>query len=133
MVFIVILIGFSGMVFFGSLLNTSLINYNERVREVATLRALGYSPWHVGGLFLRETAMLAAIGTALGLPLGYGLMWLATLPYRTNDVIRIPLASAPWLWWLTILLATVFLLTAHAFVQVRIHRLNFREVLNVRE
>ncbi|MEE2934898.1 MAG: ABC transporter permease [Planctomycetota bacterium] len=133
MVFIVMLIGFSGMVFFGSLLNTSLINYNERVREVATLRALGYSPWHVGGLFLRETAMLAAIGTALGLPLGYGLMWLATLPYRTNDVIRIPLASAPWLWWLTILLAAVFLLTAHAFVQVRIHRLNFREVLNVRE
>ncbi len=133
LVFMVVLVGFSGTVFLGSLVNASLISLSERVREVATLRAIGYSPWRVGGLFLRETALVGAIGTVCGLPMGYGLMWLSILPYRTNDLFRIPLATAPWVWWSGVGFAVLFVLGAHAIVQFRIHRLDFREVLNVRE
>ncbi len=133
MVFIVVLVGFSGTIFLGSLLNASLISLSERTREVATLLAIGYSPWQVGGMFLRESALVGAVGTGLGLPLGYGLMWLSILPYETNDLFRIPLVTAPWIWWTSTIAGVVFVLGAHLIVQRRINQLDFRDVLNVRE
>ena len=49
-IFIGFLIVFSGVIFFSSLLNSSLISLAERRREVATLRVLGYTEWQVGGV-----------------------------------------------------------------------------------
>ena len=71
MVFLVMLIGFSGTMFFGSIVNASLVNLAERQREVATFRALGYGPWRIGGLFFRESLLTNALGTLLGLPIGW--------------------------------------------------------------
>ena len=62
---------FAGIVFFGSILNTSLVSLAERQREVATLRVLGYGPWQVGSLLLRESMITTVLGTLLGMPLGY--------------------------------------------------------------
>ena len=45
---------FAGMIFFSSLLNTTLISFAERKREIATLSVLGYKPWQIGGYFLRR-------------------------------------------------------------------------------
>ena len=48
-IFIGFIVMFAGVIFFSSLLNSSLIGLAERRREVATLRVLGYTPWQVGG------------------------------------------------------------------------------------
>ena len=47
-----LLVLFAGVVFFGSILNASLVSLAERQREVATLRVLGYGPWQIGSLLL---------------------------------------------------------------------------------
>ena len=58
------------MIFFASLLNTSLIGLAERRREVATLRVLGYGAWQIGGFFLRESMIINVLGTLLRLSAG---------------------------------------------------------------
>lgn len=50
----------------------------ERRREVGLLRALGAERSQVGGLFLCEAAVLGAVGSGLGLPLGYAIARLAS-------------------------------------------------------
>lgn len=131
-VFIGVAIAFSGTVFFGSILNASLINLAERKREVATLRVLGYGPWEIGGLFLRESMLVNLIGTVLGLPLGYLLLELMAAAYQT-ELIRFPVVSPPIVWIVTLLLAVVFGLLAHVFVQRAIHHMNYVEALQMKE
>ena len=132
-VFIGMLVLFAGIVFFGSIVNSSLVSLAERQREVATFRAMGYGPWEVGGLFLRENLVVNLCGTLLGLPFGYFLVVLTSLAYAQNDLIRLPVVSAPWVWFTTVALSIVFALAAHAVVQWRVHSMDYREALNVKE
>ena len=97
MIFIGLLVLFAGVIFFSSMLNTSLIGLAERRREVATLRVMGYTEYQIGGYFLRESMLVNSIGTLLGLPVGYALtMWL-TKVYDT-EMFRFPLVSRPIVW-----------------------------------
>ncbi len=131
-VFIGVLVVFAGVIFFGSIVNSSLVNLAERQREVATFRALGYSQWSIGAMFLRESFVTNMLGALLGLPMGYGLMWLTAKAYE-NDLVRLPVISAAWVWWSTLALATLFALAAHGVVQWRINTMNYLEALKVKE
>ncbi|MCA9269261.1 MAG: FtsX-like permease family protein, partial [Planctomycetales bacterium] len=131
-VFIVVLTVFSGVIFFGSIVNSSLVNLAERQREVATLTALGYSRWQIGATFLRESMVVNFVGTVLGMPLGYGLVALTAWAYAT-DLARLPVVSAPWVWWCTLGLSALFAALAHLVVQWRIHRLDVLAGLKVQE
>jgi putative ABC transport system permease protein len=130
--FIGVLVVFAGIIFFGSVLNASLISLAERQREVATLRVLGYTPWQIGGLFFRETVVINAIGTVLGLPLGYQLSVIIMDAYA-NELFRIAVATPLWIWVTTLTLAVVFVLVAHAFVQRSIHQMDWLDALKVKE
>jgi len=127
-VMILVLVGFAGVIFFGSILNASVVSLTERRREVATFRAMGYTPWEVGAVFLRENLMVNLVGALLGLPVGYGLMWVTAAAYN-NDLIRIPIACPPWIGGVTLLLSLGFALLAHGVVQWMIYRLDFLEAL----
>jgi putative ABC transport system permease protein len=131
-VFIGTLVVFSGVIFFGSILNASLVNLAERQREVATFRALGYGPWQIGGIFLRESLITSLAGTLLGLPTGYLLTEVTALSYD-SDLIRLPVISAPWVWIDTLALAMLFTLLAHALVQRSIYRMDYLDALKVKE
>jgi putative ABC transport system permease protein len=131
-IFIGVLVLFSGVVFFGSIVNSSMVNLAERQREVATFRALGYSEGQIGGMFLRESLVTNLTGTILGLPVGWGLTWLTAVSYN-NDLIRIPVVSAPWVWWITLGLAVAFALVAHAVLQWTLCRMDYLEALKVKE
>jgi putative ABC transport system permease protein len=113
--------------------NSSLVSLAEREREVGTFRALGYGPWEIGGMFLRENLLVNFCGTLLGLPFGYGLVILTSWAYTENDLIRLPVVSAPWVWMTTIGLSFAFALLAHVVVQWRVHRMNFLAALQVTE
>ncbi|MEO8496173.1 MAG: ABC transporter permease, partial [Planctomycetota bacterium] len=131
-VFIGILILFSGVVFFGSIVNASMVNLAERQREVGTFRALGYSEWQIGSMFLRENLLTSLTGAVLGLPVGWCLTWLTAASYN-NDLIRLPVVSAPWIWWTTLIIAAAFALAAHAIVQWTLSRMDYLEALKVKE
>lgn len=48
------------------LANTIAMGARERTREYAVLRAIGFRPWHVGGLVVTEGVLLGAAGAAAG-------------------------------------------------------------------
>ena len=120
------------MLFFGSVVNASLVSLAERQREVATFMALGYTHWQIGAMFMRESMIANSAGTLLGLPVGYGLTVLMVYAYE-NDVIRLPLVCSSWVWLRTLVLSSCFAMSAHAIVQWRICRLNYLESLKVQE
>jgi putative ABC transport system permease protein len=117
---------------FGSTVNAAMVNLAERHAEVATLRALGYSEWQVGSLFFQENLLLTLVGAVLGLPTGYFLTWLLAYSYD-NDLLRIPVITAPWVWWSTFALAVLFGVASQAVVQWTLQRLNVVEALKASE
>ncbi len=131
-VFIGMLVLFAGVVFFGSILNSSLVSLAERQREVATLRVLGYGPWQIGNLLLRESLIVTLLGTLLGMPVGYGLSVLMAKAYDT-EMFRFPVVSSPSTYVWTLVLAVVFALIAHLGVQRAIHRMDWLEALQAKE
>jgi putative ABC transport system permease protein len=131
-VFIGLLVMFAGVIFFGSVLNSSLVSLAERRREVATLRVLGYGPWQVGALFLRESMLTNVVGTIVGLPLGYLLNYGIVVAYDT-EMFRIPLINPTEVWGYVMLLGIGFGLAAHLIVQWNIHRMDWLEALKTRE
>jgi len=131
-VFIVILLLFAGVVFFGSILNSSLVSLAERGREVATLRVLGYGPWQLGSLLLRESLIVTLVGTVLGMPLGYELTVLIAMFYDT-EMFRFPVVYSAGTWIWTAAAAVTFALLAHGLVQWTIHRMDWLEALQAKE
>ena len=67
---IVILIVAAGMLAFVVLYNLNNININERKRELATLKVLGFYNSEVGAYVYRENILLTFIGSGLGVVLG---------------------------------------------------------------
>ncbi len=131
-IFITFVVMFAGVIFFSSLLNTSLISLAERRREVATLRVLGYTEWQVGALFLRESLVVNSLGTLVGLPLGYLLAWTLSVMYDT-EMFRFPLVTPPNVWYGTVTLAVLFALVAHAVVQRAIIKLDWLDASKTKE
>jgi putative ABC transport system permease protein len=131
-VFIGVLVAFAGVLMFGSTVNAAMVNLAERQAEVATFRALGYSEWQVGSLFFQENLLLTLAGAVLGLPTGYFLTWLLAYSYD-NDLLRIPVVTAPWVWWSTLTLAVLFGVASQGVVQWTLRRLNVVEALKASE
>jgi len=126
------MIVFAGILFFGAILNSSLISLAERQREMATLRVLGYGPWKLGSLLLRESMITTLLGAILGMPLGYGLTVLVAVMYA-SDLFRFPVVSNSMVWIATALLAVLYGLTAHLFVQRAVHKMDWLEALQAKE
>ena len=123
---------FAGLIYLGSILNSSLIALNERRREIATYRVLGYTPVEVGRIFLRESLIVNLLGVLVGLGLGYAL----SMAYADSfefDTWQFPKVIAPstfiWAW----MLALGFTLLAHLPVQRALNRLDWLAALNVQE
>jgi putative ABC transport system permease protein len=131
-VFIGLIVIFAGIVFFGSILNASLVSLAERQRELATLRVLGYGPWQVGSLMLRESLVVTLVGAVLGMPIGYLLTVGAAAIYE-SEMFRFPVVYSVGTFGWTIVLAVVFTFGAHLFVQYSVHKMNWLEALQAKE
>ena len=68
---VVILIVSAGLLAFVVLYNLSNINISERIRELATIKVLGFYDREVYNYVTRETILLTLIGMAIGLGFGY--------------------------------------------------------------
>lgn len=123
---------FAGVVFFGSIFNTSLVSLAERQREIATLRVLGYGPWEIGSLLFRESMITTVLGTVLGMPLGYWLTVAIAQAYA-SDLFRLPVVATPALWIKTMVFALGFGLLTHLLVQKQIHDMDWLDALKTQE
>lgn len=80
---IIVLIVSAGMLAFVVLYNLNNININERKRELATLKVLGFYDSEVGAYVYRENILLTLIGSGVGVFLG---KWLHRFVVRTVEV-----------------------------------------------
>ncbi len=58
------------------IVNTMYVSVMERTREIGILKAIGYRPKQIMGMFLSEAALTGVIGGFTGLLLGYALSFL---------------------------------------------------------
>lgn len=65
-----ILIGSAGLLAFIVLYNLTNVNISERIREIATIKVLGFYNQEVGKYIFRENIILTVLGTTVGLGLG---------------------------------------------------------------
>ena len=67
---IIILIVSAGLLAFVVLYNLSVINITERIKEIATLKVLGFDNMEVSAYIFRENVILSLIGMAVGVIAG---------------------------------------------------------------
>jgi putative ABC transport system permease protein len=127
-----IMILFAAVIFFGSILNGTLIAMSERRRELATFSALGYHDRETARLFLRENLLTNLAGALLGLPLGHFLLEAMMLGFET-DAYSFPAVMRPASYVYTLALAVLFVLVSQLAVRRGLRRLDRVEALNVQE
>ena len=67
---VALLIVFAGILAFIVIYNLTNINLSERIREIATVKVLGFYPKETDSYILRENLIMSALAGGIGLPLG---------------------------------------------------------------
>ena len=96
--------------------NITNINIEERVREIATLKVLGYRNVEVAGYVFREIQWLAILGIIVGMPLGYLTMYWIFDYLRFGGVEFI----SWWVWPVTLVLSGASLIFAFTLLYPRL-------------
>ena len=116
----------------GSVLNSSLVEIGERTRDIATMRAMGYGPRQVAGIFFRQNLVVFGVGLALGLPLGYAMIATSAEAYST-ELFRFPVVVRPSAVIITAAISLVFVLITQGFVYRHVRRLDWLAGVQVKE
>lgn len=107
-VFIAIMVLMAGLLGLAIVYNTSLMTFQERQRELASLRVLGFSRREIAGLLRKETGVQAVLGIIIGLPAGkaMGNVLMASI---STDLYSMPAVIYPRTYFIAALLALVFI------------------------
>ena len=109
--------------------NITNINIDERKREIATLKVLGYRNAEVCGYVFREILLLAFLGVLLGLPAGYVFMI-----YIFDYLIGGGIEELKWyVWLITAALSITSLALTDLFLFRKIHRTDMNGSLKTME
>ncbi|MBN2447707.1 MAG: ABC transporter permease [Phycisphaerae bacterium] len=127
-----VIILFAGVIAFGSILNNALVEIGDRIRDISTFRVLGYRPWQVAAIFLRQTLVTYVLGIILAAPISYGLIRLMVQAYDT-ELFRMPAIITLRSVIVSALLSLLFVLLAQAVVYWQIRKLNWLEGIQVKE
>ena len=123
---------FAGVIAFGSTLNNALIEIGDRIREISTLRVLGYRPGQIAAMMFRQALVTFTVGVLLSFPLGLAMIHSIASAYD-SELYRMPVVVRPVLVVVTLGLAFLFLATAQVFVYRQIKKLDWLEGVKVKE
>lgn len=87
--FMGIVLVMAGSIAFAVVYNNARIAFTERSRELATLRALGFSFFDVAWILAGDTFLLTALAIPLGWLAGTGFAWLMVATF-SSELFRIP-------------------------------------------
>ena len=125
---VVLLIVCSAALAFITLFNLTNINIMERIREIATVKVLGFTPWETASYVLRENRLLSLLGALLGLVMGKGLH---TVVIRAIvvDNMSIDARIRPMSYLVSFAATIVFTLLTNALMHGRLEKINMAESL----
>ena len=84
---VVVLVVAAALLAFVVLYNLTNINITERVREIATLKVLGFTPHEVNAYIYRETMLLSLLGACVGPFLGIGMEGFVVITAEVDQVM----------------------------------------------
>ena len=114
------------------LYNLTNINIDERRKEIATLRVLGYTKWEVAGYIYRESMILTVVGTLLGLLVGWLLHMF--IVGRVNSVwMMFGKAIAPLSYLWAFLITIGFAIVVYAVMLIKLYKIDMAESLKSNE
>lgn len=125
---VILIIACAGSLAFIVLYNLTNINITERIREIATIKVLGFYAKETADYVFRENLALTAIGAVAGLGLGKWLHWFVM--YNVNiDMISFKTLIEPdsYLW--SLVLTFVFALLVNGVMYFKLEKINMAEAL----
>ena len=125
---VIVLIISSGLLAFVVLYNLANVNISERIRELATIKVLGFYDKEVYDYVARETVLLTIIGIALGLGLGYFLNSFILGTCEIN-ILRFKNAIQPLSYLYPILITILFTWIVNIFTYLSLKKINMIESL----
>ena len=104
------------------------INITERVREIATIKVLGFYRWETYSYVFREGLILTGLGCVVGVPLG---IWLHrfVMDRIQVDMVSFRVRIDPWSFVLALALTLVITLVTDALLVRKIDRIHMAESL----
>ena len=125
---VIILIVSAGLLAFVVLYNLSNVNISERIRELATIKVLGFYDKEVYAYVTRETVILTIIGIALGLIAGYFLNYFIIGTCEIN-MLRFRKVIEPVSYLYSILITVAFTLIVNFVTYFALKKINMIESL----
>lgn len=114
------------------LYNLTNINITERIREIATLKVLGFYSGETAEYVFRENIILTALGAFIGLFLGKLLHWFVM--YNINiDVVSFKVFIKPVSYLYSFVLTLVFAMFVNFIMHFKIGKINMAESLKSNE
>ena len=110
------------------LFNLGNINISERVREIATIKVLGFHARETGAYVFRENIILSAMGIVCGLPLGVGLHHFVMNQIQV-DMVSFKYVIKPTSFLLTVALVLLFSIITDLILRRKIARIDMAESL----
>ena len=110
------------------LFNLSNINIQERIREIATIKVLGFKSGETGQYVFRENIILTFCGCILGIPLG---IWLhnGVISCIRIDMISFVATRRPLSYLLSVALTFSFTVIVNFIMRPKLEKINMAEAL----
>ena len=125
---VIILIVSAGLLAFVVLYNLSNVNISERIRELATIKVLGFYDKEVYLYVTRETVILTAIGILLGLVAGYFLDFFIMETCEIN-LLRFTKVVAPISYVFAALITIIFAIIVNVVTYFALKKIDMIESL----
>ncbi len=122
----------AGSLAFIVLYNLTNINLGERIREIATIKVLGFYAPETSAYVLRENLILTAIGAAAGIPMGIALHSFVMSQIKI-DMITFNVRILGKSYILAVLLCFLFTVIVDLFMRIKISKINMAESLKAAE
>lgn len=129
---IFVIIFCAGALAFVVLFNLSNINITERLREIATIKVLGFYAPEVGAYVFRENLVLTLLGSIAGIPMG---IWLHqfVMNQLSFDMVSFHVVILPLSYLFSVAMTFVFAFAVDLFMRPRLEKINMVESLKAIE
>ncbi|MCM1144861.1 MAG: FtsX-like permease family protein [Blautia sp.] len=125
---VLLIIACAGSLAFIVLYNLTNINITERIREIATIKVLGFYAKETADYVFRENMALTALGAVVGLLLGKWLHWLV-MYYVRIDMLSFKTLVRPISYLWSLLLTFCFAVFVDIAMYRKLERINMAESL----
>lgn len=110
------------------LINLAILNFNERRRDIATLRVLGFSRFEISSSLVYEVMILTLVGALLGIGLGMP-MEMLVLGINQVELIDWKYIIYPITYVVSLLISIITTLIANLIISSRVNKISMSESL----